>query len=180
MSTAAAHLAMLTRRFLVSAGMQPLRAARPARCQCAAIQRRCAPGAIRSSYCRAASSTASAQRVDSVPPPGRCSTALLLIDFQQGFITGEWADEQGGAEEVLPIATAAERLAVLFDRCNFSRFPHISPILPTFLSYFCPFSLTCLSHFLTFLSCLHSDTLAAVPAVSAQAIRRSLWFLHLF
>ena len=128
---------MLTRRFPAFITMLP-RSARPARCQCAALQRR-APGAIRSSR-RAASSTASAQRVGPVPPPGRCSTALLLIDFQQGFITGEWADEQGGAEEVLPIATAAERLAELFDRCNFSFLTFRSAFL--FFSKFSPFA-TC-------------------------------------
>lgn len=56
----------------------------------------------------AAAAAAAAQR------PARPHTALLLVDFQRGFITGEWAEEQGGAEQVLPIATAAARLADLY------------------------------------------------------------------
>ena len=41
---------------------------------------------------RAASSTAAART--SAPAAGH-DTALLLIDFQRGFITGTWAEEQG-------------------------------------------------------------------------------------
>ena len=87
---------------------------------------------------RAASSTAAARAPAAAAGH---DTALLLIDFQRGFITGTWAEEQGlspflprppparplarfpltlsfslsgGAEEVLPIADAAARLADLY------------------------------------------------------------------
>ena len=100
------------------------RAGRTARCQCAAPQRR-AGFFVQSTTRRVCGSTASPRRVPSpaAPPP---ATALLLIDFQQGFITGEWADQQGGADQVVPIATAAARLAELFDSDTLAAVPAVA------------------------------------------------------
>ena len=56
----------------------------------------------------------------------QCDTALLLIDFQRGFITGTWAEQQGGAEQVRPIADAAARLADLYATGMVSRLPSLA------------------------------------------------------
>jgi nicotinamidase-related amidase len=99
---------------------------------------------------RAAGSTAAARAPAAAAGH---DTALLLIDFQRGFITGTWAEEQGlspflprppparplarfpltltfslsgGAEEVLPIADAAARLADLYATSALSSLPSLA------------------------------------------------------
>ena len=105
----------------------------------------CMAGAVYGSG-RAAGSTAAARAPAAAAGH---DTALLLIDFQRGFITGTWAEEQGlspflprpplarfpltlsfslsgGAEEVLPIADAAARLADLYATSALSSLPSLA------------------------------------------------------
>jgi hypothetical protein len=96
--------------------------------QCLAVQRRGRQGRVRAGLARAASSAAAScsTAASEAPMTSRCDTALLLIDFQRGFITGTWAEQQGGAEQVLPIADAAGRLADLYATDTISSLPSLA------------------------------------------------------
>ena len=91
--------------------------------QCLAVQWRCNQDRVRAGLARAASAAASSSTATS---EARRDTALLLIDFQRGFITGTWAKQQGGADQVLPIADAAARLADLYATDTVSSLPSLA------------------------------------------------------